>query len=99
MIKILTLLLAGFFLASSAFAGEPAKDGKKDEAQKEAKIQKSFDSPPAVGTKAICPVMNSEFVVKEDSPRSEYQGRHYVFCCTGCKPMFDKDPGKYAGKK
>lgn len=57
---------------------------------------KSFDKPPAVGTKATCPVMVDEFTVKKDTPRSEYKGRHYVFCCPACKPKFDANPEKYA---
>lgn len=56
----------------------------------------SFGQPPAVGTRALCPVMKNEFVVGEGTQRSEYNGKHYAFCCSGCKPMFDADPGKYA---
>ena len=26
---------------------------------------------------------------------SIYQGKKYLFCCQGCKPMFDKNPAKY----
>ena len=96
-IRILAILLTGFFLLSNAYADEPGKTKAKEESK--TKAQKSFDSPPAVGTRAFCPVMNTEFEVKKDSPRSEYQGRHYVFCCAGCKPMFDKEPAKYAEKK
>lgn len=42
-----------------------------------------------------CPVMGA--VVKDPSTalHSEYKGRTYYFCCPGCKPMFDADPGKY----
>jgi YHS domain-containing protein len=63
-----------------------------------AKAPKVFDKPPKAGTKATCPVMGDEFTVKADSPRSEYKGKHYVFCCPGCKTKFDADPAKYAGK-
>ncbi|HUU00468.1 MAG TPA: YHS domain-containing protein [Myxococcota bacterium] len=63
-----------------------------------AQAPRAFDKPPEAGTKATCPVMGNEFTVKADSPRSEYKGKHYVFCCTGCKPKFDADPQKYAGK-
>ena len=56
---------------------------------------KEFDAPPAPGVRATCPVMGNEFVVKESSDRSEHNGKHYVFCCGGCKPKFDADPGKY----
>jgi YHS domain-containing protein len=72
-----------------------AKDVRADAT---AKAPKAFASAPAVGAKATCPVMGDEFVVKADSPRSLYQGKHYVFCCSGCKTKFDADPAKFAEK-
>lgn len=30
--------------------------------------------------------------------KSEYMGRTYYFCATGCKTEFDKDPARYAGE-
>jgi YHS domain-containing protein len=63
------------------------KDGEK--------AKNGFDSMPAPGTKAFCPVMKNEFEVKKDSPYSVYKGKTYVFCCAGCKPMFDENPEKY----
>ncbi len=59
------------------------------------KAPSSFDAPPKPGVKAFCPVMKAEFVVKKDSARSEYKGKHYVFCCPGCKPQFDANPAKF----
>lgn len=61
--------------------------------------QKSFDQPPAAGSQAICPVSGKEFVVKKDTQHSTYKGKHYAFCCAGCKPAFDADPEKYLKKK
>jgi YHS domain-containing protein len=68
---------------------------EKAKAEKDSKAKKSFATPPKVGTEAICPVMGGKFKVTKDTERSEYKGRHYVFCCPGCKPKFDADPGKY----
>ena len=96
--KVVVFLLAGMLIVSFAAAKEPCGHAGKD-APKATAAQKSFDSPPAVGTKAICPVMGSEFTVKKDTTRSEHKGRHYAFCCPGCKPKFDADPAKYTGKK
>ncbi|MFH1532438.1 MAG: YHS domain-containing protein [Pseudomonadota bacterium] len=62
-------------------------------------VPKVFDAPPAVGTKARCPVMGGEFTVTDKTERSEYQGKHVVFCCPGCKPSFDKDPEKFLNAK
>lgn len=58
----------------------------------------SFDSPPAVGTQAHCPVMGHDFTVTAESLRSEHNGRHYVFCCAACKPRFDENPGQFIGQ-
>jgi len=30
---------------------------------------------------------------------SEYKGKKYYFCASGCKRAFDKDPEKYLAKK
>ena len=70
-------------------------DKAKAEKSKAVAAPSSFDKAPAVGSKATCPVMGGEFVITKDSPRSEYKGKHYVFCCAGCKPKFDADPKKY----
>jgi len=60
-----------------------------------AKAPMAFDEKPAVGTKAFCPVMKNEFVISKSSDRSEFEGKHYAFCCPGCKPQFDADPKKF----
>jgi Cu(I)/Ag(I) efflux system membrane fusion protein/cobalt-zinc-cadmium efflux system membrane fusion protein len=54
-----------------------------------------FDGMPPVGTKAFCPVMRNEFTVHEGTESTQYLGKTYVYCCPGCKPMFEKDPEKY----
>jgi YHS domain-containing protein len=92
------VLIAGFAIggcASSASAdpGTPTSSP----AAADTAAPKAFDAPPPVGTKATCPVMGGEFVVGEQTERSTYKGKHYVFCCGGCKPQFDADPGKFVG--
>jgi YHS domain-containing protein len=81
--------------AKSAAAGCGCESKAKTAA---APAPRAFDQPPAVGAKATCPVMGAEFTVAADSPRAEHKGKHYAFCCSGCKPKFDKDPAKFAGK-
>jgi YHS domain-containing protein len=61
-------------------------------------VPMSFDAPPVVGTKALCATTKTEFTVEADTTRSEYEGRHYVFCCPGCKTSFDANPAKYVEK-
>jgi YHS domain-containing protein len=56
---------------------------------------KGYTKKPKVGSKAFCPVMNKKFTVSKNSVMSEYKGKHVAFCCPGCKPKFDKNPGKY----
>lgn len=48
-----------------------------------------------VGDKTKCPVSGEEFVVTEGSPKLEYQGRTYYFCCPGCDKRFGAEPKKY----
>ncbi len=52
-------------------------------------------APLPIGAKARCPVMGNDFTVTAETKRSEHQGRHYAFCCPGCKPKFDANPDKY----
>ena len=56
-----------------------------------------FAGMPPVGTKAVCPVMGTEFEVTKNSEFAVYQGKTYVFCCPGCKPQFEAEPAKYIG--
>jgi YHS domain-containing protein len=48
-----------------------------------------------VGDKTTCPVMKHPFVVTESSPKFEYEGKTYYFCCPGCIERFKADPKKY----
>lgn len=56
----------------------------------------SFATPPAEGARARCPVMGQDFTVGKETQRSQNAGRHYAFCCPGCKAKFEAEPGKYA---
>ncbi|MBI5610254.1 MAG: YHS domain-containing protein [Deltaproteobacteria bacterium] len=49
---------------------------------------------PAGPAMAVCPVSGEKFAPTADSPKSEYKGKTYVFCCGGCKTKFDADPEK-----
>ncbi|MFN3728905.1 MAG: YHS domain-containing protein [Fimbriimonadaceae bacterium] len=47
----------------------------------------------------LCPVMNVTVASKEDTfGVTEVDGVTYYFCCAACKPMFDREPDKYALK-
>ncbi|MCP4603715.1 MAG: YHS domain-containing protein [Proteobacteria bacterium] len=77
-------------------APKPETPDKAPEKQEQAVIVKTaFDEKPAIGTKVKCPVMGGEFQVNEKTEFSEYKGKHYAFCCGGCKPKFDKNPAQF----
>lgn len=48
-----------------------------------------------LGDRTRCPVTNSVFVVKTDSPKTEHGGKTYHFCCEGCVTRFKKDPQQF----
>lgn len=49
---------------------------------------------------AVCPVMGNKIPnVTKAAGKSVYKGKTYYFCCSGCKPLFDKNPAKYIRKK
>lgn len=45
------------------------------------------------------PVCGMDVDEKAPAATSEYQGKTYYFCATGCKVTFDKNPGKYTGQE
>lgn len=56
--------------------------------------------PKAKVVSAVCPVMGNKIPdVRRAAGKSVYKGKTYYFCCSGCKPLFDKNPGKYVNKK
>jgi len=52
-----------------------------------------------VGDKTVCPISNEEFTVTSASPKVEYLGKTYYFCCPGCDTKFKEDPEKYLRRK
>ncbi|HEY5956552.1 MAG TPA: YHS domain-containing protein [Polyangiaceae bacterium] len=48
-----------------------------------------------LGDRTKCPVSGEEFVVSNDSPKADYEGKTYYFCCASCVDTFKKDPTKY----
>jgi YHS domain-containing protein len=52
-----------------------------------------------VGDRTTCPTSGEEFVVTADSPKFDYKGKTYYFCCGGCDSKFANDPEKYLNKK
>ena len=44
---------------------------------------------------AIDPICKMEVDEKTVQYKSEYNGKTYFFCASGCKKAFDEDPDKY----
>ena len=45
------------------------------------------------------PVCGMEVDPKTTADKSDFQGKTYYFCSSGCKKAFDKEPQKYVGKE
>ena len=63
-------------------------------------IGSAFAAPPAKSTTKsaalVCPVTGEKIAsIKAAVGHSTYKGKTYYFCCSACKPMFDKNPAKY----
>jgi YHS domain-containing protein len=43
------------------------------------------------------PVCGMDVDPQQAAGTSEYKGKTYYFCSTGCKRAFDKDPEQYVG--
>ena len=102
--SLLTFGLAQSLSASAAETGHSMHHGDhhamseghhNHNKAKATSAENGFDTKPAVGTKAKCPVSGKEFTVSKDTQFSKYKGKYYAFCCPGCKPQFDKNPEKY----
>jgi Cu+-exporting ATPase len=63
-----------------------------------AAVPAAFDQKPAVGATAKCPVSGETFTIEASTLHTEYNGKHYAFCCGECKPKFEADPAKFAAK-
>lgn len=73
-----------------------AAEGHHDHAGEDAPV--AFDTAPAVGTMAKCPISGEVFKVEADTDRAEHDGKHYVFCCSNCSEKFNSDPAQFVSK-
>ena len=58
------------------------------------------DAPPIGNPSAgYCPVMGNKVDAAKAgaNPKlyADYQGKRYLFCCSDCKPEFEKEPAKF----
>lgn len=64
---------------------------------KSADTQSSLKAPgeAQIGDTTMCPISKEKFTVTASSPKAEYKGKTYYFCCAGCDAKFKADPEKY----
>lgn len=85
--KVVSGIIALLSLSSAAFAVVPATSSHTAKGAEQAKPLKVV---------MVCPVTGEKVAsVKDAAGFSDYKGTRYYFCCGGCKPAFDKNPGKY----
>lgn len=51
-----------------------------------------------LGDRTACLVSGEEFTVTDASPKVDYAGTTYYFCCAGCDREFASDPEKFLRK-
>lgn len=93
--KTLPILLVGAAALLAACGGAPSAPATPAGATS-AKVVSPGEA--HVGDRTTCPVSGEEFVVTEQSPKVEYEGKTYYFCCGGCDKKFQADPQKYLSK-
>jgi YHS domain-containing protein len=99
-IKSILLLCSLFFaVACGGAAAPPPATPSPDTAGAAASSQPLVAPGEAkVGDRTKCPVSGNEFVVKEDSPHAEHNGKTYYFCCPDCPKAFAENPEKFVTK-
>ncbi|MBU1076679.1 MAG: hypothetical protein KKH98_05260 [Spirochaetes bacterium] len=85
MIILVLSLSLSVFMVSCSKSGEFAKQ--------------TYNTPEAkVGDKVVCPVMDTQFTVKEDSQYVMAKGKKIYVCCPSCMDSIKADPDKYLKK-
>ena len=57
--------------------------------------QKGFEKEQPVGTAAQDPVSGQICHVNKNTPKAQVEGKHYYFCCPGCKDVFQISPESF----
>jgi hypothetical protein len=83
-------------LAAGVLWTVPSVSSEKPAASKEAKRHVKAPGQAGVGDLTVCPVHpDAAFFVKANTPKTEYKGRTYYFCCAYCADAFAQNPEKY----
>lgn len=76
--------------AEKAKQKEPPKAEQKEGEKKAEEAKKGIAD--LLGKTEIDPVCEMKVKVEEDTPHSLHDGKHYFFCCDGCRKAFDNAP-------
>jgi Cu+-exporting ATPase len=90
--RIITLALAGIVWCAVGCAAATPNAGAPQQA---VAIVAKAPGDAQIGDHALCPVSGEEFVVSTTSPKTEYLGKTYYFCCGDCLTKFEAEPAKY----
>ena len=98
---ISTLLFSSLFAVACAGSAPPPPAAPRPDAAATAGASASPLVAPGeakVGDRTKCIVSGHEFVIKDDSPHAEYNGKTYYFCCNNCPKAFEANPEKFVTK-
>lgn len=94
--KALSITLVGLCLALAGCGGGAAAQPGPTAPQAEGALKPFGES--KVGDRQKCPISGEEFTVTDSSPKADYNGKTYYFCCGHCAQKFKEDPAKYLPK-
>ncbi len=88
-------LLVVLGCAAPAVSAPPAHTAPPQTAPEVKRAAVKAPGEATIGDRTTCPTSGEEFTVTAKSPKLEYRGRTYYFCCSGCDAEFAQDPEKY----
>jgi Cu+-exporting ATPase len=95
--KWVAILVAGVLSACGGAAATVPPSSTHPPAGPTAVAARGFKAPgeAAFGDRTVCLVSKEDFTVSPASPKVEYKGKTYYFCCAGCDTKFKENPEKY----
>jgi YHS domain-containing protein len=90
------LVLLSFLSSFAGCVSTRSAEGGAPPAATASALKKPGEAVP--GDTTTCPVSGETFTVAVDSPKVEFEGKTYYFCCEDCVGDFQKDPAKYVAK-
>jgi YHS domain-containing protein len=91
----LVLITASLALSSAAFASTPKGHAAAKPKPMAATTPHKAAAHPPKPAYAVCPVTGEKVKITKATLKSVYKGKVYYFCCSDCKPKFDRNPAKY----